>query len=225
MTPLSQMALLLAVVGTTSCAHKLKFPKETLPDGEAGTEYGAKLDLGSCDTRINAAAVDSGKLPPGIGVSFSHESEAHNFVLMQGVPHDAGTFKFVLGATCKGMEADEVLGRYTLKIAKAKAVAGLHFGDKDPPAGTVGAPYDATIPIGKCEGSFEDVDVSKGKLPPGLTATATTDDAGDVVRIKGVPKKAGTFKFTLLAACSSPEHSLEPGPQMTHQYTIKVTAR
>ncbi len=219
-------AALLAALPAVGCVHSLKFPRATLPTGLTGAEYSAKLDLGSCDTRIVTAEVDSGELPSGVGLSFSHEAEAHNLVLLQGVPRDAGTYKFVLGAWCKGREADsdEVRGRYVLKVNKGKDAAGLHFDDKDPPAGTVGMAYEAKIPIGKCAGPFEDVDVPKGKLPPGLRATPANDDTGDFVRLKGTPKKAGTFKFSLLAACGSPEHSLEQGAQLTHSYIIKIDA-
>ena len=206
----------------TACAHNLKFPKVALPDGAIGEEYSAKLDLGRCDSRISSAAVDHGKMPPGVGLSYSRATEAHNLVLLQGVPREAGTYKFTLGAACKGMEDSEVVGRYVLNVTKGQGVVGMHFMDENPPAGTVGEPYDEKIPIGKCPGAFEDVDVAKGKLPPGVRAQPASDDAGDVVALTGTPKKAGTYNFTLLAACGGAAHTLEPDAQLTHSYRLII---
>jgi Putative Ig domain len=82
---------------------------------------------------------------------------------------------------------------------------------------TVGVPYAARFSITENSTPVGGVDAPAPQLPPGLSLTfARSDEAGE---LRGVPTRAGVYKFTVSAWCYGTNFSGQTGER---EYTLVV---
>ena len=164
-----------------------------LPSGVRRNQYVASI-------RANGGlapytwSVSSGVLPDGLDVKASGD-----LGVISGKPSKAGQYSFTLKATDKnGMTFERAMSVNVTQTEVAGTLVGA----------TRRSVYSARLnAIG---GTSPYVwSVSSGKLPDGLTISASGD-------ISGTATKAGTFKFTVKAKDSN-------GAAGTKEYTVKVT--
>ncbi|HTM14238.1 MAG TPA: putative Ig domain-containing protein [Bryobacteraceae bacterium] len=144
----------------------------TLTDGSIGTAYGAGFS--AIGFAVTPTLSVSGTLPPG--VLFSPNSG-----LLSGTPTVAGTFTFTAHATGGGLTASRI---YSVIILNSPP---LEIGGV--PGGTVGVPYNQTIPIFYATPPLT-VTLTSGTVPPGLTLSTSGV-------LSGTPTHAGQYGLTL----------------------------
>lgn len=93
----------------------------------------------------------------------------------------------------------------------------LMFSPEIIPETPVGEPYSARIAVSDNVTPVFDMWVESGSLPPGLTLTFI--EGTDSAEIAGIPETAGTFTFSVGAACFGTNVSGQIG---SHEYTLVV---
>jgi hypothetical protein len=144
----------------------------TVPDGALTVSYGAGFfPVGFSPPAT--LSVGSGTLPPGL--SFSSVSN-----LISGTPTKAGTFTFTMHATNGNMTVDRT---YTVQVLSSPPISiGQSL-----PYGTVGQPYNQTVPVFNVTPPLT-VTQTSGEIPPGLTLSSSGV-------LSGTPTASGSFGF------------------------------
>ena len=147
----------------------------TQPDGVIGTPYLGGFNAFAF-TVINPTLSVSGVLPPG--VLFSSVGGSGQ---LSGTPTVAGTFTFTASALGGGLTATRV---YSITILSSPPIqiGGVQ-------GGTVGVPYNQTIPIFYATPPLT-VTLTSGTVPPGLTLSTSGV-------LSGTPTQYGQFGLTL----------------------------
>ena len=144
-------------------------------DGAIGLTY----NIGFNGIGFNANAqisVSSGHVPPGLMFSTSLNSGQ-----LSGSPTQAGTFTFTIQGTAGGLTASR---SFTVTIASSPPISiGGIVG------GTVGIPYNQTIPVFYATPPLT-ITLTSGTLPPGLTLSTSGV-------VSGTPTQYGQFPVTL----------------------------
>jgi hypothetical protein len=93
----------------------------------------------------------------------------------------------------------------------------LEFDPATLPAAQVGVRYEATITVSQNATPVYWMSVSDGALPDGLTLEYHEHDS--FAKIVGIPTLAGTFNFTISAACLGTSVNGQMGQK---EYTLEV---
>lgn len=93
----------------------------------------------------------------------------------------------------------------------------MMFSPPDLPGGKLGEAYEIRIEIENVRTAIDEINVSKGSLPPGLMLERVAGE--DAVMISGEPTEAGAFTFTLNILCLGTNIQGQIG---AHVYTIVI---
>jgi hypothetical protein len=77
----------------------LKFEPDVLPNAQTGVEYEVEIHISDNVTPVAGISISSGTLPAGLELVFLDREDAAK---ISGVPEEAGTFTFTIGAGCFG---------------------------------------------------------------------------------------------------------------------------
>lgn len=162
---------------TITVGTQLQAAATSLPRGEAGVGYSAKLSATGGFTPYRWS-VASGTLPPGLRLDPGSG-------LIAGRPTAAGAYALRFTVTDATGSTGETAG--TLNVAARLTIATRALRPAE-----VGTSYRAAL---RARGGIRPVrwTVASGALPPGLRLDRTADV------LAGTPRRAGTFRFTLRA--------------------------
>ena len=93
----------------------------------------------------------------------------------------------------------------------------LVFSPSQLPDAQAGQPYEVTIIISGNRTPLNDIYVSDGQLPPGLTLYY--EHPNDYATLRGTPQEAGQFKFTIAGDCLGTNVAGQTGD---HAYSLVV---
>lgn len=79
--------------------HRLTFSPTDLPEAEVGQPYQVTIVISDNYTPAGDIFIESGALPPGLTLTFLEGTDTAE---ISGIPEEAGTFEFVVGAWCMG---------------------------------------------------------------------------------------------------------------------------
>jgi subtilisin family serine protease len=169
-----------------------------LPAGTVGTPYSQALSA-TDGTQPYAWSLDSGELPPGIGLDPATGA-------LSGTPTAQGTFAFTVRLTDAGTPAQS--DTQTLSIAVAAAPLAITTASL-PPA-TAGEFYSHSLQASGGVTPYSWTRVS-GSMPRGLTLSSSGV-------ISGTPAKRGTSTFTVRVTDSA-------GAQVSKTFSLQVNRR
>lgn len=178
----------------------------TATPGAVGFAYSQQFST-SGGTAPYTYALDSGSLPPGLGLSSSG--------LLSGTPSAQGTFTF----TMKSQDSTTIStgGQWfvapTITVVISTAPTITVSPTTLPAGAAVGSAYNTTISASGGTSPYT-FTVSAGALPAGMTLSSSGT-------LSGTPTAGGTFNFTVRAT----DASGAPGPYSgTQAYTFTVAA-
>ncbi len=180
--------------------HTITLSPAVLPTAPIGATYSQPLTA-SGETAPYTFTLTSGTLPPGLSLSSKG--------LLSGTPTVTGSFSFIVTAS----DSSPSPGPFTASQSYTLLVyTPLPLTPATLPNAQVGARYQPALSAsgGTPPYTFQ---LSAGALPPGLSLST----AG---ALRGAPRAAGSFTFTVTATDSS----ANPGPLTGSQtYTLLVT--
>ena len=171
-------------IGTST----LTLTTATLPNGTVGVPYNTTIGV-TGGTAPYTCVFTSGSLPAGLAL---------NGCTVSGTPTAATTANLNVKATDSASPAATGTGPESITI-----VAGAGLTVASPPAGAVGTPYMATIPVSGGTGPYSCV-ITAGTLPSGLSL------AGCV--LSGTPTAPGISTVTIKATDSGSPTATGSGP-------------
>jgi hypothetical protein len=161
--------------GSSGPTPKISLIVATLaaPNGQLGTAYSLQLQAVG-GTAPYTWTLDSGSLPPGLGISPSG--------LITGTPTALGSFTFRVKAVDSGTVVESDTQDLTIVVTNQPSFL---VAQTSAPAATVGQPYNYIPTVTSGTGPF--TWTFFGNLPPGLSPNSNTG------AITGTPTAAGTF--------------------------------
>jgi hypothetical protein len=172
----------------------LTLTMSTLPNGTVGVPYSATIGVNG-GTSPYSCSITSGTLPAGLTISGCTVS---------GTPTTAGTATVTVKVTDSSSPANTTSGPETITITSSGSV--LTVGTL--PGGTVGVPYNSTIPVTGGTSPYS-CTITSGALPAGLGMSGCT--------VSGTPTTAGTSTVTVKVTDSS-----NPNKTTTATETITI---
>jgi uncharacterized protein (TIGR03437 family) len=163
---------------------QLSISPATLPDGLAGSAYGAALQVVNGNGN-DVWSISAGQLPPGIGLAIATQSVSNS---LTGIPTTPGVYPFTVQVTEDGETT--VTQSYSITIAAGSPLTIL---TGVLPDAVAGSPYSFTIAAsgGQPPYSF----AATGALPPGLAFSSFGV-------LSGTPTQPGNFDVAIFVTDS-----------------------